>query len=376
MINIKSLAYPLLQKGRYAKFIALFNKAKQLPLQPGKIVMYVTSKGKLGGNLLAIKNYIEQNGLPYEVTAYTAENLPGDITLAPAMATAEFIMVDDYEPLVYALTLREGQHLVQVWHAMGAFKRFGYARSTAEQGSITHKNYTEAIVSSPELCGIYAESFGISRDKIKPIGTPRTDVFFDSDYTARVKRRLYTAYPQLHGKKVCLFAPTFRGENVHDGYYPNNFIDLEELACDLGEEWAVVFKRHPYIKNHFDVPETVLDLSSEREINDLLLVTDVLVTDYSSVIFENAVIGNAAVLYTPDLEEYTKSRGFYFPYEDYACGDIVTDREALPAAVLAAKADDERMQRFKNRFVPLCDGQSCERFVKEILEDKNDSVIP
>lgn len=376
MMNIKSLAYPLLQKGRYAKFIALFNKAKQLPLQPGKIVMYVTSKGKLGGNLLAIKNYIEQNELPYEVTAYTGENMPGNMILAPAMATAEYIMVDDYEPLVYALKLREGQHLVQVWHAMGAFKRFGYARSTAEQGSLTHKNYTEAIVSSPELCRLYAGSFGISEDKIKPIGTPRTDVFFDSAYTAQIRQRLYSAYPRLKGKRVCLFAPTFRGENVHDGYYPNNFIDLEELACDLGEEWVVVLKLHPYIQNHFDLPDTVLDLSSEREINDILLITDVLVTDYSSVIFENAVIGNAAVLYAPDLEEYTKNRGFYYPYEDYACGEIVTDREALPTAILNATAQDARMQRFKDRFVPLCDGKACARFVKEILEDKNDSVIP
>lgn len=370
MMNIKSLAYPLLQKGRYAKFISLFNKAKQLPLQPGKIVMYVTSKGKLGGNLLAIKNYIEDNELPYEVTAYTSENRPGDMVLAPAMATAEFIMVDDYEPLVYPLKLREGQHLVQVWHAMGAFKRFGYARSTAVQGSITHKNYTEAIVSSPELCRLYAESFGIREEKIKPVGTPRTDVFFDGAYTENVKRRLYDAYPQLQGKKVCLFAPTFRGENVNDGYYPNNFINLEQLASDLGEDWLVVLKRHPYIKNQLDIPASVLDLSDEREINDLLLVTDVLVTDYSSVIFENAVIGNAAVLYAPDLEAYTRSRGFYFPYEDYACGELVTDGAALAGAVLAARADDARMQQFKKRFVPLCDGRSCERFVKEILEEK------
>jgi len=369
MMNIKSLAYPLLQKGRYAKFISLFNKAKQLPLQPGKIVMYVTSKGKLGGNLLAIKNYIENCRLPYEITVYTAENRPGDMVLAPAMATAQFIMVDDYEPLVYALKLREGQHLVQVWHAMGAFKRFGYARSTAEKGSLTHKNYTEAIVSSPELCSLYAESFGISEDKIKPVGTPRTDVFFDSAYTDRVKRRLNDAYPRLQGKKVCLFAPTFRGENVNDGYYPKEYIDLEALADALGEEWLVVLKLHPYIKNRIDVPPAVLDLSAEREINDLLLMTDVLVTDYSSVIFENAVIGNAAVLYAPDLAEYTADRGFYFPYEDYACGEIVTEREALPAAVRSATADDERMTRFRQRFVSQCDGKACERFVKEILED-------
>ncbi|MBQ9228900.1 MAG: CDP-glycerol glycerophosphotransferase family protein [Eubacterium sp.] len=369
MINIKSLAYPLLQKGRYAKLISLFNKAKGQPLEPQKIVMLATSKGKLGGNLLAIKDYIEKHQLPYTVTAYTEDTLPELGALAQALATAKYVMVDDYEPMVYPLSLREGQHLVQVWHAMGAFKRFGYARATAEQGSITHKNYTEAIVSSPELCKIYAESFGIRQDRIKPVGTPRTDAFFDSAHTQAVKARLYAAYPALQGKKVCLFAPTFRGENVHDGYYPEQFIDLAALAQELGEDWTVVLKLHPFVKNRPAVPASVLDLSAEREINDLLLLTDVLVTDYSSVIFENAVIGNAAVLYAPDLAEYTDARGFYFPYSDYACGEVVTDAAQLAAAVRAARKDDARMLAFQQRFVPLCDGHACERFVKEILEE-------
>lgn len=84
---------------------------------------------------------------------------------------------------------------------MGAFKRFGYGRETAEKNSLTHKNYTRAIVSSPEIVDIYAQAFGISNDKVIPVGTPRTDVFFDSDYVSSVKERLYKKQPLLKGKK-------------------------------------------------------------------------------------------------------------------------------------------------------------------------------
>ncbi len=371
MSKLKSFAYPHLQKMRYAGLIKEFNKAKQQPPDEQQILMLSTSKGKLGGNLLAIKAYIEQHQLPYTVTVRTEDNLPDTAVLAKELAAAKFIMVDDYEPMVYPLTLRDGQHLIQVWHAMGAFKKFGYARETAEQNSLTHKNYTEAIVSSAELVPLYARSFGISEEKVKPVGTPRTDAFFDAAHIKSVRERLYAAMPQLQGKKVCLFAPTFRGNNVNDGYYPENFLSVTSLADSLGDDWAIIIKLHPFIKNQMVIPdaycERIFDCSAEREINDLLFITDVLVTDYSSVIFENAVIGNACVLYAPDLAEYTRDRGFYFDYSDYACGAVVTEEAQLAAAIQNATADDERMTAFKKRFVPLCDGHATERFINEIL---------
>ena len=372
MMNIKSAAYPVLQRARYAKFISLFEKAKSTPMQPDKILMFATSKGRLGGNLLAIKNYIENNNLPFAVTAVTSENRPDDKTLASLMAQSRFVIVDDYEPLVYVLKLREGQHLIQVWHAMGAFKRFGYGRQSAEKGSLTHKNYTEAICSSPEVAPIYAEAFGISEDKIIPVGSPRTDLFFDKAYVAAARERLYEKEPRLRGKKICLFAPTFRGENVNDACYPEQFFDVKAFADALGEDWAVIIKMHPFVKMPMSIPESVsgrvFDFGDEREINDILFITDVLVTDYSSVIFENAIIGNAAVMYAPDLADYDNGRGFYYDYSAYACGDVVSSFGELAPAVLTAVADNPQMNEYKKRFVSLCDGKSCERFVNEILK--------
>ncbi len=372
MNKLFSPLYPVLQRARFIKFINYFNAAKKLPLESDKILMYTTSRGKLGGNLLAIKNYMEKNNLPYRITAFTSVNMPDEKTVAREMAASKYILIDDFEPRVYVLKLRKGQHLIQVWHAMGAFKKFGYSRKSAVKNSLTHKNYTEAIVSSPELTSIYAEAFGIDESRVKPVGVPRTDLLFDKEYAEKTKSRLYEREPLLKYKKVCLFAPTFRGNNVNDAYYPKEFIDLKKLADGLGDDWVIVFKYHPFIKNPPAVPESlkgkIFDFGNERDINDILFITDVLVTDYSSVIFENAILGNPLVLYTPDLDDYCGSRGFYFDYEEYACGAVVKKQSELSAAIINAAENGGECEEFKRRFVSCCDGCSCRRFVEEILK--------
>ena len=372
MNKLISFLYPTLQRARFAKFITLFNRAKKLPLENDKILMFTTSRGKLGGNLIAIKNYIESNNLPYRITVFTSVDMPDENTVAREMATSKFILVDDFEPRVYVLKLRDDQHLVQVWHAMGAFKKFGYSRSSAEKNSLTHKNYTEAIVSSPEIAPVYAEAFGIDESRIKPVGVPRTDMLFDAEYKAETVERLYAREPKLRNKKICLFAPTFRGYSVNDGYYPTEFLDVKRLAEELGEDWAIILKYHPFIKNAPEIPDEVkgrvFDFGDEREINDILFITDVLVTDYSSVIFENAVLGNPSVLYAPDLADYTGERGFYYEYEAYSCGQVVTSESELAGAIENAGNNTEKLNDFRKRFVALCDGNSSERFIKEIIE--------
>ncbi|MCI9111166.1 MAG: CDP-glycerol--glycerophosphate glycerophosphotransferase [Eubacterium sp.] len=375
MNKLLSSFYPMLQRARFFKFISLFNKAKRAPLEENKILMFTTSRGKLGGNLIAIKNYIENNNIPCKVTAFTSVDMPDDKAVAYEMATSKFILVDDFEPIVYVLKLRENQHLVQVWHAMGAFKKFGYSRKSAEKNSLTHKNYTEAIVSSPEISAVYAQAFGIDESRIKPVGVPRTDMLFDEDYKAKTIARLYEKEPRLKDKKICLFAPTFRGSNVNDAYYPNDFLHIEKLLNELGDDWAVIVKYHPFIKNPPEIPESVknsvFDFGDEREINDILFITDVLVTDYSSVIFENAILNNPLVLYAPDLEEYDGERGFYFEYNAYSCGQIVKRESDLAAAIRNAGSNNEKMEEFRKRFVSLCDGNSCRRFAEEILKAKS-----
>ena len=122
---------------------------------------------------------------------------------------------DSFYPIIYAMPIRKETKIIQVWHALGAFKTVGFSRVGKPGGpnprSLSHRNYSATITSSEFIRKDYAEAFGISVDKVYATGIPRTDSLFDDEYKSYIRKRLYEKYPQLKDKKVILFAPTFRG---------------------------------------------------------------------------------------------------------------------------------------------------------------------
>lgn len=372
--KLLSPVYPLLQRLKFLKQIIEFNSVKE-KVNPKKILFYSSTRGELGGNLLCILNYIKENNPDFETVVSSQAKPICEKELIFHLKTSAFILIDDFQPLVYVLKFSPEQKLIQLWHAMGAFKKFGYSRESAVKNSLTHKNYSLVTVSSEDVRNCYAEAFSIDKSKVLPLGVARTDMLFSESRKVEVQSRLYSKEPSLKGKKVLLFAPTFRGENVNNAYYPNEFMDIAALCELLGNDWAVIIKMHPFIKNSLKIPDEVknraFDFSDEREINDILFITDVLVTDYSSVIFESAVLNVPFVLYTPDLEEYTKSRGFYYDFSAYGACGIAENLESLANAVKNVK-NSKGLEQFKERFVSSCDGASAKRFVEIILAgDRN-----
>src|SRR5699024_6911803 len=123
------------------------------------------------------------------------------ISTAYHFATSKIILLDDFYPLIYSLNIRRNSDLIQVWHAAGAFKNFGFSR-TGRPGwpspkSINHPNYTKATVSSEGVREHYAEGFGIPVDRVYPTGVPRPDIFFDEEYKKHVRETLYNKFPFL-----------------------------------------------------------------------------------------------------------------------------------------------------------------------------------
>ena len=198
-------------------------------------------------------------------------------------------------------------------------------------------------MSSEEIRNCYAEAFGIPVERVRATGVPRTDLFFDKDKVLNEQNAVYERYPILKGKKVILFAPTYRGLRAEDAGYDFSRIDLRKFADSLDENYVFVFKWHPAVHNNIlkhggddyridDYGELFLDLSAERDINALLLVTDILITDYSSVIFDYYFTGNPVVFYDFDRDIYGDGRGLYYPYEDYLYGPAVekfVDRKSV-----------------------------------------------
>lgn len=300
--------------------------------------------------------------------------------LAYQIARSKVVVVDDFTPILNEVWAMDHRILIQLWHACGAFKTFGFTRVGKDGGpnqtSTNHRYYNYAIVSSDEIRRFYAEGFGIDVKNVKALGVPRTDDFFKESYKSEIRAKLYEQYPQLKDKKVILFAPTFRGNGAGTAHFPFDKFNVKDVLSKLGEEYMIIIKHHPFVemKHPLDasVKDRVLDLSTESEINDLLFITDLLITDYSSVIFEASLLNIPMLFYAFDLEDYVVNRDFYYPFKNFVPGKIVRNVDQIVESIGQEDYEQEKVETFKHRFFDQLDGKSSERvadFIMNLLEE-------
>lgn len=376
---VKGFIKRILQKIKRLEYILLYKfYSERCKLDEKKVLFLSDSREKLSGNFEYIYN--ELKNYPYQLNCFFKKNLKEKKSfkekkqLCKLIAESKYILVDDFYPIIYPLKLRKNTKLIQVWHAMGAFKTVGYSRMGKPGGptskSLTHKNYTAAITSSEAIRKNYAEAFDMDIEKVHAVGIPRTDIFFNQEYINNTKEKIYNKYPMLKNKKVILFAPTFRGNGQNSAYYDFSVINFNKIKVSLKDEYVFIIKLHPFIKNITEVPEDdefFINLTSEREINDLLFITDILITDYSSVIFENSLLNNKVIFFVPDLKEYIESRDFYYPFLKYTYGDVVDNTDKLINSIINPSTDSKKSKEFKELFCSACDGNATKRFVEELI---------
>ncbi len=372
----------ILQRIRRSENIFLYKYfCKKLPLDKNKILFLSDSRDSLTGNFEFVyeelkNNYNYKINFVLKKNLKVKENLKEKIELMKLIASSKFILLDDFYPMIYTLKLRKGTELIQLWHAMGAFKTVGYSRMGKVGGptvkSLTHKNYTATIVSSENIRKDYAEAFDISIDKVHALGIPRTDIFFDKEYKNNIIIKLNKKYPFIKQKKIILFAPTFRGNGQKTAYYNFEWLDFDKIKKELKNEYIFLIKLHPFITQRPDVidNEFFFDLSDEREINDLLFITDILITDYSSVIFEYSFFKKPVVFFIPDYKEYVENRDFYYDFDKYMYGSTATTNDELIEKIKVGKVDKKKISKFNDFFCSACDGNSTKRVVKELIVNK------
>lgn len=303
-------------------------------------------------------------------------------------ATSAVIVLEDFYPQIHALQLRSETKLIQLWHACGAFKTFGFSRlgrpGGPTQDSGNHRSYDYAMVSSSALVPFYSEAFAIPESHVLPLGVPRTDIFFHAAYRERIRQELYDRYPMLSGKKIILFAPTFRGEGNKDAHYPTDRFHVADFLDQLPEDHFLIIRHHPFVHLNTEIPEHLqhrcLDLSGQDSINHLLFLTDLLITDYSSSVFEAALLQIPMLFYAYDKEEYLRDRDCYFPYDSFVPGPIVTEESDLVDAVRTLLNHSETIQdttasctHLRSYFLDALDGHSTERirdFILSLIEIK------
>ena len=373
---------PLLQRWRFAVYFVpytVLTRLLRVRVRPQRILFLSDSRSDFSGNFGFLRDELLVQASDADIIGVlkprrdAARPFRDQLRLPWLMATAQTIVLDDFYPIVYPVRIRPETKLVQVWHAAGAFKRVGWARAGLPggptPGSIIHKNYTDATVSSEGIRAEYAESYGIAVDRVHALGVPRTDVFFDAGEVRRADIAVRERYGIAPETKIVMFAPTFRGNGQLSAHFDYDSVDWDGLAEQLGDGWAVFVKMHPFVPPLTTARPTlrrIVDVSADREITELLMASDVLVTDYSSTIFEFALLRRPMVFFCPDLEEYTAGRDFYRPFEQYVTGPLVQDAGELADAIRSAEVG-ERLDEFLREFMDACDGHSSERIVREVL---------
>lgn len=259
--------------------------------------------------------------------------------------------------------LRKKQKNIQLWHGAGAFKQFYI---NPQNLLLSKRNYDLLTVSSNSIIDIYANVFRISKEKVKNLGIPRADIFFEEEEKQRTKEEFYKKYPELKNKKIILYAPTFR-DNEKNKF--NLKLDIEIMKKNLERlDYILLLKLHPGIKSKdIQVDDKFsYNFSDYSNTADLLIISDILISDYSSIIFEFSIMKKPILFYAYDVEEYIKDRGFYYNYYDFIPNKISYTTEEIIKAIMNQEWDLERIEKFARYFFNPFDGNSTERVLKEV----------
>lgn len=362
-------------------FKAMFSFYKIFKVQNNKITFISLRRNEISGNFAFVYDKLKDDKnlkIDFILNEHTISEMSlGEISkFTKACATSKVVILDEFTPQIHYIDLRPETKLIQLWHACGAFKTFGFTRLSKPKGSPqptrNHRSYDYVTVSSSYCKKCHSEGFGIATKNVVPTGIPRTDVFFDVNYKISARKKFFDAHPEFIGKKIILFAPTFRGMVKETAFYPTEMFNLEEICAKLPEDYVFIVKHHPFVNDVQPIPEKykdrIIDLSEDTELNDLLFVTDLIITDYSSLVFEAALLKIPMVFYVFDLEKYINERDFYFDFKLYIPGKIVYSQEQLIDAVNSGDFCTERIEPFADMFFDYKDGKSTERVVNLIYD--------
>ena len=338
----------------------------------------------------AIYEEMRRQGIDFEaVWSYTGrtQGFPADATLVRrwslpylrALARAEFWIDNQSYPL--KLTKRPGTTYIQTWHG-SALKRMGFdepgwkLKSRAEQAEQQRSldRFDHFLVRSEHDVRTLAKAFRLREKTLLRTGYPRNDALARARETAE-RPPLAAELGIPADRKVLLYAPTFRQQGGRRFALP---FDVERFAEEFGDEYVLLVRAH-YL-NHVVLPPSVrgrvVDVSDHHDVTPLLALADALMTDYSSVMFDYALLDRPMLFFPYDYEEYVhEGRGTYFDLLERAPGPVVRTEEELHFVLAASSLEEQTLkyaaarERFVADFGEYDKGTAAQRVVEEFFTD-------
>lgn len=363
----------------YGVYALLFNiSAALFPLKKNRVCFLSMHNEGFCDSLGSVWECLEEKRKDMETVFITRQDLSlkNPIRLlafflvkSRLLATSEYVFLNDNFLPMGKLNFKKEAVITQLWHAEGAFKKFGFDIPQPEQvrraEKAANEKLTYVVCSSEGVRDIYAGAFKVKKEQVLPLGAPRCDYLLNQGNSERAKEELLSLYPQCRGKKVVLYAPTFREKKEADAELMIHF-DTKKITELLGDEYVLFVKLHPQVHKKASV-ENAVDVTDFDDVRKLALFCDVLITDYSSICMDFAFLDKKTVFFAYDLEEYTAQRDFYFPYEAYVPGRVVRTVEECAEAV-KADLDEKKNEKFKSFNFSFFDSESSRRVVEAIIK--------
>lgn len=280
------------------------------------------------------------------------------------LASAKTVIVDTYSIPVSCLAHKRETKVVQIWHAMGAVKKFGLQAVGKAQGRdegvskvlCMHKNYDYVIAPSERTGDIYAEAFGCTKENIRVFSLPVVDTLLNG--TDR-KAEFLSLNPRFEGKRIIAYIPTFRD---NDDIYASMISDAFK-ECD---GMALAVSAHPLSKT---AESGLFKLNGDFGSRDIMKLADAVVTDYSACAFEGAILNKPLYFYVPDYDTYKAEKGLNVELESEMPTVSFRDAKSLINAMERGEYDFRMLADFRCRYVENINTDNTERLARFILKE-------
>lgn len=379
---------------KYKLFALFFNIFRVFNIKDNKVSLIGWHEANLNGNLGYIYSELNKQGnfdynfISKDEYSFSGINSPSSafkkvisltklfILKSYNLAASRYIFLsDNFLPMAY-MNIHQEAVVVQLWHAPGAFKKFGlssvndYKLRELENKISSKLDYI--IVSSKNVVPFYQEAFGVSEEKVLALGIPRTDFYFENNnenYVEHLKNKFEILYPEIKNKKIVLYAPTFRDDPLVDKEIINNF-NVDLFNEELGDEYSLMVRLHPLINQNI-ANKSFINVTDYPDEKELLLLADILITDYSSIMIEYALLNKPIVFYPYDYEHYIKEeRGFYFNYMKNVPGPMAFSPQELIKIINDENYDFDKIKNFVKLEFDDLDGKSTQRVINYIMTNK------
>jgi teichoic acid glycerol-phosphate primase len=293
------------------------------------------------------------------------------------LATSRNIMIDNYYGFLAAVKFKKGVQCIQLWHASGTLKKFGLEDESIKNRSPKAKqrflkvysNFHKVVVGSDVMADIFKKSFNLKSEQILTTGVPRTDFFFNEQAVDNTRGK----FAFSKNKKVILYAPTYRDHEL-DHYILQ--LDIAKMVNKLGNDYILFLRLHPAIKDTVMITEKysdfIVNVSSDQfNIKELLVVADLLITDYSSIAFEFSLLQKPMIFFTYDLEQYKLSRGVIEDFEVNLPGPIVKDTNTILELIHTNRFNLDAINCYAKRWNKYSKGYSSFNLVQYMYPEKS-----